>query len=1133
MASPPAPQKTVLTTVLGTAVNDAVLTRNTNVPYQATGTRYPLIPDIAGGPYTYGWYGPANYWNKSAVDAAIPSGFGSATLTGVFAGYEQLVVKNGTGAVVSDVRVKVGANDPISIQASPADGGHATPDLAPGEVWSVVLESGSSAIAGIPPTITTDPTSQTVDNDADVTLSAAATGSATLSYQWRKDGLDITDATNATLVLNNVTDADQGSYDCVITNQFLKAAEAKPVTAAATLRVRPIITDVAVESGLTVLVTFSQAMGTGVTDAGNYAITGSSGQGTLANAPDAVELVSGNQYRLTWAAGEMRNGFDITVTATGMEDAEGDAVAPAGTSGTHVGGAIGVNPTVTVEQAAGQADPADDVIVHFTATFSEAVTGFDETDVTLGGTSGGVKTVAVTGGPVEFDIAVQGMTEGTLICSVAADVCTDLAGNPNEASTSVDNTILYDANLPSVVSVNVVTWRSVDVTFDEAVYDGATDPANYAISGSGNNSLATNPDSVVNVGGNTYRLTWTDGEMFDGLDITITVTNVFDAIGRPMGSQNFGTHVGGGIAPVHITGDPVSLTVNWHQAVPAQFTVSATGTAPLVYQWRKDGLDMADGGNISGASTAALDIASPENSDEAVYLCAVNNVVGNEVTSNTATLTVNDPYIATHPVSQSVLPHTNVNFSVEAYGSGVLDYRWSKDGTPLDDGGNISGASTASLDLTDVSAADNGAYVCTVTGADPEPVVSNAATLSVTDPAILTQPASITVDPDQPASFTVVLVTGSTLPVDYQWLKDGSPLANTGTLEAGNYTATLTIPAAQQADEGLYSCQLAGVDTIVSDAAELTVNDPPDIDSVVVTPTGGVVAIGAPAQFEVIMKPHDDYTPFSYQWKLNGVDLADGPGISGANAAVLQIAAAQIPDEGAYTCTVTNSAGEDTSDPVNLWVGGAPLSIDNVLPNLKRYLGEWAQFTVSVSGGRPPITYEWWFVEELAKANTTPIQVNTESLPVYNTMALFANEGFYTARVIDDRIALQSNTAYLDVEDFLRIQTHPQGASKLTNQTHTFNVTTSGGFLPLSYSWYKIGNPAVLGTTPSYTIPSLTVSDAGAYFVQISDSNTNVVVSNSAVLEVAPGTPVAGLIGLGLLGGMVLCGGAFVVRRRK
>ena len=69
------------------------------------------------------------------------------------------------------------------------------------------------------------------------------------------------------------------------------------------------------------------------------------------------------------------------------------------------------------------------------------------------------------------------------------------------------------------------------------------------------------------------------------------------------------------------------------------FSVTATGTAPLSYQWQKDGMNLTDGGRITGAITATLTITGVMESDEGGYRCVVTNIAGTN-TSNNATLTV-------------------------------------------------------------------------------------------------------------------------------------------------------------------------------------------------------------------------------------------------------------------------------------------------------------------------------------------------------------------------------------------------------------------------------------------------------------------------------------------------------------
>ncbi len=113
-------------------------------------------------------------------------------------------------------------------------------------------------------------------------------------------------------------------------------------------------------------------------------------------------------------------------------------------------------PTVTINQAAGQADPTGTSPINFTVVFSEAVTNFASGDVTISGTASGTKTATVTGSGTTYNVAVTGMTgSGTVIATIAANIATDLSYNPNVASTSTDNTVTWSVDtLPPSVTIN-------------------------------------------------------------------------------------------------------------------------------------------------------------------------------------------------------------------------------------------------------------------------------------------------------------------------------------------------------------------------------------------------------------------------------------------------------------------------------------------------------------------------------------------------------------------------------------------------------------------------------------------------------------------------------------------------------
>jgi cyclophilin family peptidyl-prolyl cis-trans isomerase len=235
-------------------------------------------------------------------------------------------------------------------------------------------------------------------------------------------------------------------------------------------------------------------------------------------------------------------------------------------------------PTVTINQAASQADPGIGPTVNFTVVFNEAITDFTGSDVTISGTAGAT---AATVTPVGTDgttytVAVSGMTQdGTVIVSLAAKVARDLAGNYSAASTSTDNSVTVDIT-PPTVTINQAASQAdpaigpaayFTVVFSEPVADFTG--SDVSISGTAAGTTAT--VTPVGTDGTTYTVA-VSGMTKDGTVIVDLAAGVaHDAAGNPVIASTSTDN--------SVTVDVTRPTVTVTQMNPAY----PTSTLPIVF----------------------------------------------------------------------------------------------------------------------------------------------------------------------------------------------------------------------------------------------------------------------------------------------------------------------------------------------------------------------------------------------------------------------------------------------------------------------------------------------------------------------------------------------------------------------
>lgn len=218
-------------------------------------------------------------------------------------------------------------------------------------------------------------------------------------------------------------------------------------------------------------VVFSEAV-SGFTN-GDITLSGTAGATTA--------VVSGGPTSYTVnVSGMTADGTVIaSIPANAAQDAAGNNSGASSSTDNSV--TFNAPPSVTVEQAGGQADPANTSPILFTATFSEDVTGFATGDVTFSGA--GATTATVSGGPKIYTITVTGMSSvGTVTASIGAGVCIDAGGASNLASTSTDNSVYFDDAPPTASSpfspadnaTGIATNTSFVITFSENIQISAT-----------------------------------------------------------------------------------------------------------------------------------------------------------------------------------------------------------------------------------------------------------------------------------------------------------------------------------------------------------------------------------------------------------------------------------------------------------------------------------------------------------------------------------------------------------------------------------------------------------------------------------------------------------------------------------
>ena len=299
------------------------------------------------------------------------------------------------------------------------------------------------------------------------------------------------------------------------------------------------------------------------------------------------------------------------------------------------------------------------------------------------------------------------------------------------ATSSADSGAKYSvsvSNSLSTVTSNTATLTVSDTAIAPAI---TTQPADQSVT---QGQTAT---FLVKASGTSLKYQWKKG----GTDIPDATFSTYTTPATSMGDSGAVFTVVVSNALGTVTSSSATLTVTAvvnaptittqpaaQAAAPGQtasFSVVATGTEPLAYQWQKNGTNI-DGATTNTYTTPATSIA--DIGAALAYSVVVTNSAGT-VTSNNASLAVLEaPAITVQPTAPSAITAgQTATFSVTATGTGV-SYQWKKNGINITGG---SGATTSSYTTPAMGYAGNGAEYSVEVRNGVGTVTSSSARLTV------------------------------------------------------------------------------------------------------------------------------------------------------------------------------------------------------------------------------------------------------------------------------------------------------------------------------------------------------------------------------------------------------------------
>ena len=501
------------------------------------------------------------------------------------------------------------------------------------------------------------------------------------------------------------------------------------------------------------------------------------------------------------------------------------------------------------------------------------------------------------------------------------------------------------------------------------------------------------------------------------------------------------------LAPA-ITIQPKGAATNVGATV--SFSVVASGTAPLNYQWYDNGSP------ISGATLNAYTISGVFTSDSGTYNVRVSNGAGTATSSNAVLAVGNLPALTLQPASLIVTQGQTASFSASASGDQPMYYFWRKNGA------NIAGATNTSFSIASAVPTNAATYTFVASNSVGTAISTGALLTVYYPPTITVQPASQTVGVG--SNFTVSVTATGNPALAYQWRTNGTAIP-------GATASSYTVTGAQATDAGIYDVIVSNlVSSLTSSGAVVSVvYYPPTITA---QPVGGNILAGNSYSLNATAV---GTAPLSWQWRKNGTPIL------GANNNNYGFNPAQLTDAGLYDAVVTNMVGSVTSSVATIYAGYAP-AITQQPASITNAFGGTAVFSCAATGPLP-MTYQWF-------QNSTNLTGQTSPALTLTNLQL-QNVGIYQVIVGNDFGSITSSVAVLHLSPGM--VTQPTNQTVMPGSATSFTALANGE-PPLTYQWQLNGTNVFDDGNMSGSVSNVlnfinvTSNNIGNYRLSISNS---------------------------------------------